>query len=152
MSKCLDHKLQLLPRLACNLYNPFILVYVCHVGTYLSVSCIWLPLNSGWISHLWLSLSSNLSTGIPNLFFLPFANSPSGFYWESMLPLRKDCLSTVSDWANHLYPCMTSCGRKMYPSSTWGRSIHSWNRLDLLYLFSSLMYFVNCFGLLSEGP
>lgn len=50
MNKCPGLKLGCVAQLACSLYNPFELFFVCHKAGYLSlVSCIQFPQSSGLI-------------------------------------------------------------------------------------------------------
>lgn len=68
-----------------------------------------------------ISQSSNLSTGTPTFYFLPFATKPSDFYWQVMFPhstqeiVPTEFSSQNPCWAasglhEHLHPCTQTTG------------------------------------------
>jgi hypothetical protein len=111
--KCLGHKLWLTLQLACNLTNPSILFYECHMAGYLSsVSCICLLrvwnkyppapdsipefLSPCWKTHLQSPAS---------------ANRPSDFYWQVMLPVtvHKRFSLQYFFWCVYVSVCVCEC-------------------------------------------
>jgi len=72
MNKCLGHKLGLVPQLAHNLVNPFILFYECHMAGYFSLdSCAYFLRVPGESFPTPDSLPEFLYKGTTTSYFLP---------------------------------------------------------------------------------